>query len=114
MASTNYEFGHIHNPDYYQDPAVAGDVKRLLDLLDIIYGDASTKRSSIEINSRLTHQGKAEARKDLIVEIKQARQGWLDRLKPFDTQIESIEGERVLTSSRPDDVVSAIRESVAS
>ena len=110
MASKNYEFTHIHNPDYYKDPAVADDIKDYLDLLEVIYGDITTKRAAIEINSKLSHAGKAGARKDLIIEIKSARDGWLNRLAPLSRQIESIEKERSLTSSRPDDLVAAYRE----
>ena len=105
MASTNYEFAHIHNPDYYQDQAVADTIKDHLDMLGVIYADVATKRSAIEINSGLTAEGKSSARKELIIEIKQARQGWLDRLSPLDRQIADIEKEMVLTSHRPDDVV---------
>ena len=110
MTSTNYEFTHIHNPAYYKDQAVAADVKDYLDMLGVIYGDILAKRSNIEINSRLSHAGKSEARKELIIEIKEARTGWLDRLGPLDRQIENIEKERSLTSSRPDDLVGALRE----
>lgn len=110
MASTYYEFTHIHNPEHYKDPAVSGSIKDHLDMLGVIYGDVTTKRSEIEINSRLSHAGKSEARKELIIEIKKARTGWLDTLAPLSKQIASIEKERSLTSSRPDDLVAALRE----
>ena len=110
MTSTNYEFTHIHNSEYYKDPAVADSVKDYLDTLEVIYGDILTKRSNIEINSRLSHAGKSEARKELVIEIRKARTGWLDRLAPLSRQIEAIEKERSLSSSRPDDLVAALRE----
>ena len=110
MASTNYEFAHIHNPAYYKDQAVGDSIKDHLDMLGVIYGDVLIKRANIEINSELTAEGKSVARKELIIEIKEARRGWLDRLSPLDRQIESIEKERALTSSRPDDFVAALRE----
>ena len=110
MASTNYEYAHIHNPDYYQDQAVAESIKDHLDMLGVIYADVTKKRSAIEINSGLTAEGKSVARKELIIEIKEARRGWLDRLSPLDRQIESIEKQMILTSHRPDDVVGALRE----
>ena len=68
------------------------------------------KRSAIEIDSKLSTEGKAVAREELKEELKQARQGWLDRLNPLDDQIAEIEKGMVLTSHRPDDVVSALRE----
>ena len=79
-------------------------------MLGVIYSDITTKRSGIEINSRLSHAGKAAARKELIIEIKKARTGWLDTLAPLSRQIEAIEKERSLSSSRPDDLVAAFRE----
>ena len=110
MASTNYEFTHIHNSEYYKDPAVSDAIKDHLDVLSVIYGDILAKRSGIEINSRLSHAGKSEARKELVIEIKKARTGWLDTLAPLSRQIEAIEKERSLASSRPDDLVGAFRE----
>ena len=110
MARKNYEFAHIHDDAYYSSPEVARDVQLLTDELEILYDSASMKRSAIEVNSRLTHQGKAEAREELKVELKKARQGWLERLNPLDEQIAQIEKGMVLTSHRPDDVVSALRE----
>ena len=110
MTSTYYEFTHIHNPDYYKDQEVGDGIKDHLDMLGVIYGDILAKRSAIEINSRLSHAGKSEARKELVIEIKQARTGWLDTLAPLSKQIAAIEKERSLTSSRPDDFVAALRE----
>ena len=110
MARKSYSFAHIHDDKYYASEEVARDVQLLTDSLEIIYDSGSTKRSAIEVNSRLTGQGKAEAREELKVELKKARNGWLDRLTPLDDQIANIEKEQVLTSHRPDDVVGAIRE----
>ena len=110
MARKNYTFAHIHDDKYYASEDVSADVRRLTDLLEVIFDDASTKRSAIEVNSRLTHQGKSEAREELKGEIKKARTGWLDRLTPLDDQVASIQKEMVLTSHQPDDVVSALRE----
>ena len=46
MASTYYEFTHIHNPDYYKDPCRSCDrIKDHLDMLGVIYSDITTKRS---------------------------------------------------------------------
>ena len=110
MARKNYSFAHIHGDEYYQNAEVARDVRLLTDELEILYDSASMKRSAIEINSKLSAEGKATARQDLIVELKQARQAWLKRLNPLDDQVANIEKEMVLTSHRPDDVVAAIRE----
>ena len=63
MASTNYEFAHIHNPAYYKDQAVGDSIKDHLDMLGVIYGDVLIKRANIEINSELTAEGKSVARK---------------------------------------------------
>ena len=110
MSRKSYSFIHIHDDKYYASEDVARDVKLLTDALEIIYDSASTKRSAIEVNSKLSAEGKAVAREDLKDEIKQARQGWLDRITPLDDQIAQIEKQMVLTSHRPDDVVGAIRE----
>ena len=110
MARKSYSFTHIHDDIYYASEDVARDVKLLTDALEIIYDSASTKRSAIEVNSKLSAEGKAVAREDLKDEIKQARQGWLGRITPLDDQIAQIEKQMVLTSHRPDDVVGAIRE----
>ena len=110
MAKKSYSFIHIHNPIYYKNQEVADDVKLLTDELEILYDSASTKRAAIEVNSKFSAEGKSAARKELIVELKQARQGWLKRLNPLDDQVASIEKQMVLTSHRPDDVVSALRE----
>lgn len=110
MTSKNYAFAHIHNPIYYKNQEVADDVKLRTDLLEVIYDSASTKRAAIEVNSRLSGEGKAEARSALKVELKKARQGWLATLTPLDDQIARLEKGMVLTSHRPDDVVGALRE----
>ena len=110
MSRKSYSFAHIHDDKYYVSEDIARDVKLLTDLLEVIYDSASTKRAAIEVNSRLTHQGKSEAREELKVELKQARQGWLKRLNPLDDQVAAIEKQMVLTSHRPDDVVAALRE----
>ena len=110
MARKSDPFAHIHDDKYYVNENVARDVKLLTDELEILYDSASMKRSAIEVNSKFSAEGKSVARKELIVELKQARLAWLKRLNPLDAQIENIEKEMVLTSHRPDDVVSALRE----
>ena len=110
MARKNYSFAHIHDDKYYARAEVARDVQLLTDALEIIYDSASMKRSAIEIDSKLSTEGKAVAREELKEELKQGRQGWLDRLNPLDDQIAEIEKGMVLKSHRPDDVVSALRE----
>ena len=110
MAKKIYDFAHIHDDAHYADEDVSADVKRLTDLLEIIFDDASTKRANIEINSKLTPEGKAGAREELKVELKTARQGWLNRLTPLDNQIVQIEKGMTLSPHRPDDVVAALRE----
>ena len=110
MTRKSYSFTHIHDDKYYVSEDIARDVKLLTDELEILYDSASTKRAAIEVNSNLSAEGKATARQDLIVELKQARQAWLKRLNPLDDQVASIEKQMVLTSHQPDDVVAAIRE----
>ena len=110
MARKSYSFVHIHDDAYYVNENVARDVKLLTDALEIIFDSASMKRSAIEVDSKFSAEGKSEARKELVAEIKQARQGWLGRLTPLDKQVAQIEKEMVLTAHRPDDVVGAIRE----
>ena len=110
MARKSYSFAHIHDDIYYVSEDVARDVKLLTDALEIIYDSASTKRSAIEVNSKLSAEGKAVAREEFKEELKQARQGWLNRLTPLDNQIVQIEKGMTLSPHRPDDVVAALRE----
>ena len=110
MPKKLYGFAHVHNPDYYSNPEVAADIQRLTDLLEVIYESATAKRAAIEVNSKLTTEGKSEAREELKLELKKKRQGWLATLKPLDDQISQLEKGMVLSPHRPDDVVAALRE----
>lgn len=104
-----YSFTHIFNPIYFESEAVADDIQKHLDALEILYLAASEKRNVIEVNSKLTPEGKTDAREELKIEVKKERQKWLKTLDPLSAQISQIEDKMLLTPARSDDVVAELK-----